>query len=274
MMGEAKMRRLIILMTVWVFLGNVSFISTAGAVDELVIVGTGSGVPLLKAVGTAFTARNPGITVTIPESIGSGGGIKAVGNDEYMLGRVAREINDREKTYGLTQVRLAKIPIVFFVNKNVPISGINAEQACGIYNGVIRKWEEICEGEGNIRVIKREDGDSSLMVLQETVSGFKDITLTPRSKTTYTDKENVEECGSIENSIAFGSWSDVKYEKSVRALDLEGKKPSDPGYPYIGFLDLIYKEKNYNGILKKFVEFISSDAAKKAIIEAGGLPVN
>ena len=37
---------------------------------------------------------------------------------------------------------------------------------------------------------------------------------------------------------------------------------------------LIYKEKNYTGNLKKYIEFISSSAAKKVIVEAGGLPVD
>ena len=247
--------------------------SYAGESRELVIVGTGSGVSLLNSVGRVFTQQNPQIIISVPESIGSGGGIRAVGNDEYVLGRIARDINSREKKYGLKQVLFAKIPIVFFVNARVPIWDISPEQACGIYNGTIRRWEDICEGKGRIRVIRRQDGDSSLLVLLRTLPGFNDITLTLRSKTTFTDQATIEECINQKSSIAFGTWADVKDKIHVRALKLAGINPVDHEYPCLSPHYLIYKEKNYDGDLKKFVDFISLDSVKKTIIDSGGLPM-
>lgn len=243
------------------------------ASEQYAIVGTGSGMPILKAVAAAFNEGHPGIAITVPKSIGSGGGIRAVGDDEYLLGRVARGLNQREQKYGIEMIPLAKMPIVFFVNTSVTITGLTSEQACGIFSGAIRRWDEIGGGEGKIRVIKREDGDSSLIVLLNTLPGFKDIALTPRSKTAYTDQENVAECIRQPNSIAFGSWADVKNERNVRVLELDGISPSDAKYPYISLLSIIYKKENYNGAVKSFIEFISSGAAKNAIIAAGGKAV-
>lgn len=244
-----------------------------GASEELTIVGTGSGTSILKAIGKAFTKQNPEVSVIVPKSIGSSGGIKAVGNDKYILGRVARDIKDKEKRYGLKHVPFAKMPIVIYVNNSVPISDITPGQVCRIYDGTTRKWEEISKGKGKIRVIRREDGDSSLSILIKALPGFKDITLTPRSKTTFSDPSTLSECTKQKNSIAFGAWSDVRKATDVHALKLGGMHPSNPKYPCTGTLSLIYKEKNYNGNLKKYIEFISSPAAKKAIVEAGGLPV-
>lgn len=244
-----------------------------GVSEELVIVGTGAGMPVLKAVGKAFTERNPEIIVTIPKSIGTGGGIKAVGNDEFSLGRIARDISDMEKKYGLTQLPMAKLPIVFYVNSRVFLVDITPEQACNIYSGTVRTWEELGGGKGTIRVITRESGDSSLTVLLNTLPGFKAINQTLISKTTYTDQETIESCVHQENSIAYGTLSDAKEISGIRVLNLDGLSPHDPNYPLFSPLDLVYKEKNYKGSLKKFIEFISSDAAKKAIIDAGGLVV-
>jgi phosphate transport system substrate-binding protein len=249
-------------------------VSHAGVSGELAIVGTGSGSSILKAIGKAFNKQNPEISITVPKSIGSGGGIKAVGNDEYILGRVARDIKGKEKRYGLKRVPFAKMPIVIYVNNSVPMSDITPEQACRIYDGTTRKWEEISKGKGKIRVIRREDGDSSLLILLRSLPGFKDITLTPRSKTTFSDPSTLAVCTSEKNSIAFGTWSDVNKATGVRALKLGRMHPTDPKYPCTGILSLIYKEKNYTGNLKKYIEFISSPAAKKAIAEAGGLPVD
>ena len=241
--------------------------------EELVIVGTGAGIPVLKAVGKAFTEQNPQIMVTVPKSIGTGGGIKAVGIGDYSLGRVARDISDKEKKYGLTQCPLAKLPIVFYVNPSVSLVGITPEQACSIYSGTTRTWEALGGKNKTIRVIRREPGDSSLIVLLNTLPGFKAIAQTRVSKVTYTDQETIESCLHQEGSIAYGTLSDAKDTPGIRVLKIDDLSPFDPKYPYFGPLDLVYKKKNYNGSLKKFIEFISSDAAKKAIVDAGGLVV-
>ena len=250
----------------------ISFAGT-GISEELVIVGTGAGMPVLEAVGKAFTEQNPGIIITVPKSIGTGGGIKAVGNDDFVLGRVARDINDKEKKYGLTQVPLAKLPIIFYVNSSVSLVEITPEQACSIYSGASRTWEEVGGGNGTIRVISREIGDSSLTVLLSSLPGFKEIIQTRISKVTYTDQETLKSCVHQENSIAYGTLPDVKFISGIRVLNLHGLSPHDPDYPLFSSFDLVYKEKNYKGSLKKFIEFISSDAAKKAILDAGGLGV-
>jgi phosphate transport system substrate-binding protein len=242
------------------------------ASEELVIVGTGSGMPLLKAVGKAFNKQYPEISVIVPASIGSGGGIKAVGEDRYKLGRIARNIQEKEKNYGLIQIPFAKTPIVFYVNAGVTLTEITSKQACRIYDGTFRRWEEIGGVGGKIRVIVREIGDSSLLVLNEKLPGFRDIELTPRSKTTYSDQETILECIKQEGAIAFGCWVDIKDVRELHVIKVDGMHPENPRYPYTGILDLVYKHKYYNGALKQFVEFISSDAARKAIIKSGGIP--
>lgn len=265
------MRKLIVLLAVSVM--AVSF-STQVKAEKLTIVGTGSGMVLLRSVGHAFTLENPDITIVVPDSIGSGGGIRAVGNGEYLLGRVARDIKDKEKKYDLIQVPFAKMPIVFFVNRSVPLSNISPDRACRIYEGSLRKWQDVFEaGKGKIRVIRREDGDSSLSVLKKCLFCFENIILTSRSKMTFTDPETIKEGENQKNSIGFAAWPDVKGKKGIHALSLNGIAPNDPAYPCTGILSFVYKEKNYKGSLKKFIDFFSTSSGKKAILDAGSLPV-
>jgi ABC-type phosphate transport system substrate-binding protein len=66
--------------------------------EEIQIVGTGSGAEILENLGKAFSKANPGVTVSIPKSIGSGGAIKAAGTDTAKIGRVARGIHEKEKS--------------------------------------------------------------------------------------------------------------------------------------------------------------------------------
>ena len=247
------------------------FVSAALA-EEITIVGTGSGTSILKAIGEAFSQENPGITITVPKSIGSGGGIKAVGRDEYLLGRVARGIKEKEKPYGLTYVSYAKIPIVFFVNKNVTVKNLSTQQVLDIFSGKITNWKDVGGSDAKIRVITREEGDSSQGVLLELLPGFKDITITSKAKTTFSDPETEETVLKTANVIAYGSYPNAKII-NVHVLKVEGKSATDSDYPYVGTLGFVYKEENYTGNIKKFVKFAISEAAHEAIIEAGAIPV-
>ena len=241
--------------------------------EELVIVGTGSGSSILKALVRGYTRQNPSATVTVPPSIGSAMGIKSVGNDEYIVGRVARDISSREEQFGLTSVPFARMPIVFFVNSSVSLREITSEQACRIYDGTIRRWDELDGGKGKIRVIRREEGDSSLMVLLKTVTGFADIEFTTRAKTTFSDPITIAETAKQNNAIAYGTWPNIRTEDGVHPLKLNGVGPSDPDYLYVGQLSLIFKEKNLTGTLRDFIGFLSTPEAREIILAAGALPV-
>ncbi len=244
-----------------------------GIAEEITIVGTGSGMSLLKSLGEAFTAKNPDVRIIVPDSIGSGGGIKAVGNDENVLGRVGRMIKEKEKSLGLTYLPIFKMPIVFFVNKKVGIKDLSTEQICGMYSGKIEKWSDVGGPTGNkIRLIRREDGDSSLQVLQDSFPGFKAITISEKSKTTYKDPETLEAAQNIDDTIAFGTNIEAK-QYNVDIISINGKKASDEDYPYLGELALVFKEKNKTGNIQKFIEFCTSTDAHEVIKKGGGLPL-
>ncbi len=57
--------------------------------EKLIITGTGSSIGVMKRMAGGFQKRYPNVTVSVPPSIGSTGGIKAVreGEDRYCLVR-------------------------------------------------------------------------------------------------------------------------------------------------------------------------------------------
>jgi len=226
----------------------------------------------MREIGKAFSQQNPGIQVNVPRSIGSGGGIETVGKDEYPVGRVARKIKDSESQYGLTYLPIAQIPIVFYVSSNVPVRNLTHEQACDIYSGKIFNWKDVGGHDARIRVVRRQEGDSSLSVLLKSFPGFKDITITPASKTTYSDPDTVELMTMTQDAIAFGAYSDI-INQPLKALSVDGVSPADSAYPYYAPLALVFKEKNRKGGVEKFIDFASSPAASDVIRKSGGLPV-
>ncbi len=84
------------------------------AAEDLSIVGTGDGIDILRALGNAFMEGNKSIWIDIPPSIGSGGGIAAVGTDKAVLGRVARILSDAEASAGIQYEPFARLPSALF----------------------------------------------------------------------------------------------------------------------------------------------------------------
>jgi len=269
-MKIAKKTGAVLLAAGLIFVG-IAHEGTARA-ETIEIVGTGDGVIVLKAVGKAFSEANPGVAIEVPKSIGSGGGVKAVGNDKNVLGRVARPIKDKEKGFGLSYVPFTKIPTVFFVNKSVDVDGLTAAQICDIYSGKITNWKDVGGKDARIKVVRREDGDSSLGVLKKTFPGFGDITITEKSKTAESTPDNVETVESKEGTIGFGPY-DVVRAADAKVLKIDGKGPFEDGYPSHGTIGLIFKEANKTGNVEKFIKFATSPDAREAISGAGGSPL-
>ncbi len=257
----------LVLVVVWMAYGV-----TPISAEEINVVGTGAGMSLLDALGKAFSKNNPNVIVNVPKSIGTGGGMKAVGTDKAVIGRVSRGIKDNEKEYQLTYLPFAKLPVVFLTHKGVGIKSLSPQQVCSIYDGKVANWKLVGGRDSDIRVVRREEGDSSLEVLVKSFPGFKDVTITPKSKMSLSDQETIEAVQGREGTIAFGTYDNMK-NVEVITLTIDGKAPSDAAYPYYGTLAVIFKEKNKTGNIAKFVDFVTSKAGREIIKEAGGLPL-
>ncbi len=239
--------------------------------EDITIVGAGSGVAVLRAIGEAFHQQHPEVIIQLPKSISSVGAIKAVGRGEQLLGRVARGIKENEKDYGLRYIPYAKNPIVFFANPDVGIQELSTQQILGIYTGKITNWEAVGGKDAKIRVIMREEGDSSLGVLRKSLPGFKEMTVTPKSKITFSDPITIETVEKKGGTIAYGTYVNAK-NAHLNILRINGKQVSDPDYPHVGILGLVFLEKNYTGNLKLFIDFAISTEAHDVIKDTGGIP--
>jgi phosphate transport system substrate-binding protein len=242
-----------------------------GSGEEINLVGTENGEEVFKAVAKAFAELKPGVVVKIPESIDSGGGIKAVADDKALIARVARGFTNKEKEYGLAFVPFAKTHIVFFVHRDSGVNNLSSPQICAIYSGKIVNWKELGGKDEKIRVVTREEGDSSIEILEDNLPGFKDIKITTFSKTVLSETEAIEMVKAKPGTICFGTFGIVK-NADVKIVSLEGKNPDAPDYRLTQTLGLVFKEKNKTGIIAEFIAFAVSPAAHESIKKSGGTP--
>jgi len=247
-------------------------LTTPAVAETLSIVGTGDGMMLLRDIARTFEENHPGNRVKVPDSIGSSGGIKAVGTDKNKLGRVARSIKDKEKPYGLTRVPYARSPVAFFTHPDTGVPGLSSNQVLGIFAGDITNWSDVGGSDGKIRVVIREESDSSRKALKKTFPGWADIHLTSRSKMATTTQEAMDVVAKKKRTIGFGPYPDA-VSAGLNILKIDGKSPVDAGYPSFTTLSLIYKEENKKGLVATFVDFILSGKADETILKARGVPI-
>ncbi|MBC7784499.1 MAG: substrate-binding domain-containing protein [Burkholderiales bacterium] len=241
--------------------------------EDLTIVGTGDGIPVLKALGSAFTSEKQDIKIIVPPSIHSSGGVREVAGDRAVLGRIARPLKDDEKGFGFRVVPIFRQPAVFYVHKSAGVKDLSAEQLVRIYTGAVTNWRDVGGADLRIRVVRREEVDSTLAVLRDTLPGWKDLQFQPdRSMLATSTQDAFDAVRSNAGAIGFGPYS-TDLESVFTVLRVNGISPTEPNYPSAVPLLLIYKDTTVTKSALAFIDFIFTAKGKTAIKENGALPV-
>jgi phosphate transport system substrate-binding protein len=246
--------------------------SSRAHADDLQIVGTGDGIDLLRALSTDFMQQDTSGRLEIPPSIGSGGGIAAVGAGKAVLGRVARKLTASELASGLTYVPFARLPSAFFVHPSAGVTSLTSDQLTDIYAGRATKWSELGGASLPIKVVRREDSDSTLTVLRVMMPGWKDLQITEKSKTSTTTQDAIETVRDVAGAIGFGPYS-VTLEPGVAVLKINGHHPLEAAYPSSVELALIYKDATITPAARAFIDYAKSAKARTVMSRLGSVPI-
>jgi phosphate transport system substrate-binding protein len=248
-----------------------------GLSGELVIEGTGDSQGLLRDLAWRFMRVHASVEVVIPESVGSTGGINALRNRQIELARTARPLTIEERRAGLTEVVFAKSPVVFVVHPSVAeIDSITTEQVLDIYSGKVMWWEELGGQPFKIYPVSREPGDSSRLVLEEKLQGFRDITPGAMVRTAYSTSESVDMIKGHKNTIGYMPMS-AAYRSGLKLLKLNGVSPTvenvlNGTYPLVLPLSVVHGSE-LSPTAKGFVDFLFGPVATDVIKKYGGAPV-
>jgi phosphate transport system substrate-binding protein len=249
-----------------------SQVALAVAQPGLKVVGTGDGLEMLKEMGGGFSKQHPDIELSIPPSIGSGGGIAAVSSGTERLGRVARPLKDSEVEHGLVYLPIVKIPSAIFTHPSTGLKSIKSKDLVQLYSGAITNWSELGGADLRVRLVRREDADSTLQVLRASMPGWQDLKLSPRSKTAVTTQDAIATARQVEGAIAFGPYS-RPLENGLSILKIDGAHPTEENYPSAVTLALIYRDGTMDEQMDAFIKYSQSDSAHELMKNYGGVPL-
>ena len=245
--------------------------SATAFADDLKIVGTGEGLDIVQALGAAFMADNPDTLVIFPPSVGSDGGVSAVVSDNEILGRVARPLSLSEQAHGLSYMPVFRLSSAIYAHPSASITSLSTSQVANIFSGKIVNWREVGGANLRIKVVRRQEDESTVIVLRETMPGWKDLRFTERSKLATTAQESLHWVSATEGAVGIGTYSNI-LEARVLIMKIDGKHPADPEYSSAITIGFIYKDATITDEAREFLAFSVSPKAKRLISNLGGHP--
>jgi len=247
-------------------------LATPAAAESFKIVGAGGPQGVLRDAAAAFSKANPGVTVEIPDSVGTGGGFKGVGEGEAAMGRVGRPAKGKEVEYGLDYLVFARSPAVFFAHPGVTVKGLTSAQTVALFAGSVTNWSQVGGPDLKVRVVTRQAGEANLDVMKKVFPGWKDLAITERSKLVNTDQEMSAAVAENAGAIGFGPLNEGR-DKKLTVLAIDGVAATDAAYPAQSEFALVFRKSKQTPGMKAFVDFLFSAEGQQIVRANAATPV-
>lgn len=186
------------------------------------------------------------------------------------IGGLARKLKLAEKGMGqdLVETLVAKDSIAVFVPKDSKLDQLSKEVLKKVFSGEITDWKDLGEAPGSIQVVIAQIKTACTTNFRELVMG--DAPFAPSSIITETAGA-VLDAAKSKRSISYISFGAVSQSPDFKVLKIEGKNPTDAGYPITQEMYLTTQGQP-SGDIKKYIDFFLVGAGKEFIKKAGLTP--
>jgi len=250
-----------------------TFSQASNRPSTFTIAGSGSNISLTQMLLNAYGEKT-GVHIRIPPSIGTTGAVKAIKANALTLGLASRPLKESEKEPNLKELPYARLGIIVGVHSDVPDQDIAFQDLVSIFAGTKKTWSN-----GKmIIVLAREPGDSSNIVFERIVPGFKEVLSDALNKKRwdifYTDQDEFEAIRNTKNAIGFVDTASIRdLAPAVKATRVNGVEPSlenveNGSYPFWKDLSFFYYEP-LAPEAGAFIDFVFSQEGI-AILRKGG----
>jgi phosphate transport system substrate-binding protein len=243
--------------------------------QTLRVGGTGAAAGMMKTLGEAFCAANPGVRLDVVPSLGSSGGIAAVRDGALDFSISSRELRSEEVAETLRAIHFATSPFGLASSNRAP-GDLKRTEVAAFYADVKSTWPDHTP----VRVILRPRSESDTTLLGLTFPGMvaaiaamhahRDIPVAP------TDQDNVRTAERIDGSLVATSLTQVLMEKPrLQFVSIDGVSPSIENmalgsYPYGKKFYLVLSAR-HNPTVDRFLEFIRSPSGERLLRQTGNL---
>src|SRR5205085_5167123 len=138
-------------------------------------------------------------------------------------------LTESERALGLNATPMFRLPSAFFIHRGANISDLTPQQLTDIYAGRITNWAEVGGADLRIKIVRREEADSTLTALRQFMPGWKDLVITEKSKPAVTTQECIDMVKDVPGAIGLGLYTKA-LEMELVITKVGGKYPTDESY--------------------------------------------
>src|SRR5512138_36465 len=253
--------------------------------------GSDTIVNLALAWAEKYQAENPSVRISVTGG-GSGTGIAALINKTVDIANASRQIKPEEiaeaKSNGVDPVEhvIARDAIAVIVNPTNPVKQLTLQQISDIYSGKISNWSQVGGENRPIVRLSRETNSGTHVYFLETVirlGNSKDKTLFSMDTLLLPSSEGiVAEVRQNPNAIGYDGLGYVPKDLKMIAIAKEQggvyvlpaiPTVNDKTYPIARDL-YMYTNGEPTGIVKEYLDWITSPEAQQIVADLGFVPVN
>ncbi len=271
---------------------NTASSGTAAASVTIQNKGSDTMVNVAQVWAETYKKTNPHVDIEISGG-GSGVGIAALNKGTIDIANASRNMKPEEIAQAMKNTGKAPKEFIvghdalaIYVHKDNPLNEISIEQLNGIFSekGKITKWSELGitlpGGKDEIVRISRQSSSGTYEFFREHVLGKKDFKLGSRDMNG--SKEVVELVATTPTSIGYSGmgYNEPGRVKMLKVRSKAGAPAIEPSvantlsnqYPIARSL-LIYVLGEPQGEVKKYVDWILSDAGQHIVEKSGYVPL-
>jgi phosphate transport system substrate-binding protein len=205
---------------------GIALAGPARAEQVLRIAGTGAGLAAMRLLAEASPARAEGTRIEVLPSLGSGGGMRALGEGAVEVAIVGRSLTEQERASGTLEALCWTTPVVFLTSHPAP-SGLALAEIPAIYRSARPSWRDGAA----LRIILRSKVDADTAYLAERLPGMQEAFEAARRRpdipVATTDQDNFELAPRIAGSLTTGTLVQYLAEKpDLRLVPVDGVVPS------------------------------------------------
>lgn len=253
-------------------------LSEKASAESILLAGSGTNLPSIRLLVKAFERLHPEIHFAEPTNIGSDGAVRAVADGAISIGLVSRALIGNEKNLGLAVVPYSRTAVAIGVNPSVKDEEITYGELNSIYRGDKTTWKD-----GNkIIVLNREPGESSILLLEENVPGFREVYRDSIKNNRWSiilkDEGMNRKIEALPYSIGLTDMGAVTTQKlKIKLLKLNGVYPSaktviNNTYPLYKTLAFVYRPERLTPGMKAYMAYVCSTDGKNILQNNGYVP--
>jgi phosphate transport system substrate-binding protein len=259
---------------------GLGLIATGAQADRLVIKGSDTlGAKLVPQLAEAFKAQHADTTFDIAAE-GSTTGIAAIIDGTAQIGMASRRAKPSEvgaasgKGVNMKPTIVAYDGIAVIVNAANPIKGLSKKQVEQIFTGDVTDWSAVGGSPGAISVYTRNTSSGTYSEFKELAMKKRDYA--PSAQKMAGNEQIASEVGKNPNGVGYVGLAYTK-AGGIKVMSIDGNVPSVKSvqaktYPYAR-PTFYYTNGDPSGVAKAFLDFTTSAAGQKIVLQVGFVPI-